>query len=99
MAMVCTSIYHTSWDQILGLVAAITGMVQGNMAMHPDIGHIMFNLKTIEMFQIGMYYFNVGSHRSCHSMALRMLEPIMQACTLEAAAGHEAKRIEGAHVS
>ncbi len=45
MAMISTSIYHTSWDEILGLASVITEMVQAEMVMNPDIGQFMFMLK------------------------------------------------------
>ncbi len=49
------------------------------MLMNPDIGHFMFSLKRLEMFQIATYYFNIRSHRSPWSMAIWMLEPIVHA--------------------
>ncbi len=77
--MICTSIYHTSWDEILGLATVITEMVQGEMLMNPDVSHFMFGLKRLEMFCIATFYFNVGSHQGSRSMAIWMLEPIIHA--------------------
>ncbi len=95
MAMICTSIYHTNWDEILGLASAIMEMVQAEMVMNLDIGQFMFALKCLEMFRTATFYFNVGLHHGSRSMAIRMLEPIIHAQVLEAVAEHKANQIGG----
>ncbi len=95
MAMVSMSPNHICWDLILGISKEIAEMLHGEMAMVVGVGAFMFGLKQLEMWRTAVFYFMVGTHRGSRSLAIRILQPIVHAHTMEAVAHKEACCIGG----